>query len=404
MIQMQTFLRNSDQQVSRYGNPDLRLHRVLAGAKEDLDAQVLLDPFEEQLHLPALAVKISDQFGLQGKVVGQKHQPFPAVVFDHDPTQRRGVCLARKTGRQHTRLIAQHRSAQPVHRVRVTALEFGVALGTRHKEGLRLVNHKQSGEIQIAPIHQIERTRLQHQIVHHIDLVRLAVGDVNETGDVASQVQQRVQLDGGLGRAKRRPCKHRQAQVDGAGVERINRRVEFQTKRLRGVQGSRQANQVLGKVRIDLPRARCVRIGQRVARNRLTTKAHVIQPSGLGAQVDFDIAQGLAVGQLREGHGEELIQAREIFDLVFAPVVGHTATKRAQGQIEHKLRKYELALVHGGFGRNSAKNPKSDVRRSNRDQTETPNSTSKSLTYDVRMVQRWDTTDLNSIKLKEIAV
>jgi hypothetical protein len=33
---------------------------------------------------------------------------------------------------------------------------------------------------------------------------------------------------------------------------------------------------------------------------------------------------------------------------VFADVVGHTAPKRAQWQIEHELRKYELALVHGG--------------------------------------------------------
>jgi hypothetical protein len=66
-------------------------------------------------------------------------------------------------------------------------------------------------------------------------------------------------------------------------------------------------------------------------------------------------------------------------------VICNAAAKRTQRQIEHELRKYELALVHGGFGRKSAKNPKSDFRRSNRDQTETPNSSSKSLTYDVPM-------------------
>ena len=62
MIKMQTFLRNGDQQVGRYRNPDLPLDGVLAGAQKNLDAQVLLDPFEEQLHLPALALQI----GLQG--------------------------------------------------------------------------------------------------------------------------------------------------------------------------------------------------------------------------------------------------------------------------------------------------------------------------------------------------
>src|SRR5665811_2155549 len=97
-------------------------------------------------------------------------------------------------------------------------------------------------------------------------------------------------------------------------------------------------------------------------------------------------------GQLSKGHGEELIQTREVLDLVFAPMVGHTATKRAQWQIEHELRKYERALVHGGFGRNPAKNHKSAFRRSNRDQISTLHLASKSLTYDVLMFKRWDTT------------
>ena len=74
MFKMQTFLRNGDQQVGRYGNPDLRLHRVLAGAKEHLDAQMLLDLFEVQLDLPALAVQIGNQLRLEREVVSQKHQ------------------------------------------------------------------------------------------------------------------------------------------------------------------------------------------------------------------------------------------------------------------------------------------------------------------------------------------
>ena len=336
--------------------------------------------------MPALPVQVGNQLWFQGEVVGQKHQALSCIVLHHYAAHRRWVILARQVGRQHACLIAQNRRIDSIHRLRVTTLEFGIALGARHKEGLCLVNHEQSGEVQIVPIHEVERSWLQHQGVHHIDLVRLAVGDVNETGDVASQIQQRVQLDGRLRRAKRCPGKHRQAQVDGAGIERVDRGIEFQSKWVCCIQGSRQTNQMLGEVGIDLPRACRVRIGQRIARNRLTTKAHVVQPSRLSAQVDFDVAQGLAVGQLGKCHGEELILAGEVLDLVFAVVVGHTATKRAQWQVEHELRKYELALVHEGLGRDTAKNRQSDTRpRSNRDQTQTPNLTSKSLTYDVPM-------------------
>ena len=385
MLKMQTFLRNGDQKVGGYGNPYLRLHRVLAGAKEHLDAQMLLDPLEEQFHPPALAIQVGNQFRLHVKVVGQKNQAFSGIVLDHYATQRGGVVLARIVRPQHACLIAQHRGIDSNHWVRVAALEFCIALGARHEEGLRLVNDEQSSEIQIAPVHHVEGSGLQHQIVHDIDFVSLAVGNVNEAGDVPSQIEQGMQLDSGLGRTKWCPRKYRQTQIDGAGIEGIHRRVEFHTKRLLGIQRSCHANQMLGEVGIDLPGACSVRIGQRVARNRLTAKPHVVQPPRLRTQIDLDVAQRLAVGQLREGHGEELVQTREVIDLVFASVIGHTAAKHTQRQIPHELRKYELALVHGGFWRKSAKNPKSDFRRSNRDQTQASNLSSESLTYDAPM-------------------
>jgi hypothetical protein len=96
MIEMQTFLRDGDQHVGRYGNPYLPLDPVLAGAKEHLDAQVLLDPFEEQLHLPALTVQVRDHFRLQGEVVGQKYETFSGVVLDHNPARRCRVSVLEK--------------------------------------------------------------------------------------------------------------------------------------------------------------------------------------------------------------------------------------------------------------------------------------------------------------------
>ena len=44
---MKLFFDDGNQHVGGYGAPDLRLHRVLAGSQKTLDAQVLLDPFEE---------------------------------------------------------------------------------------------------------------------------------------------------------------------------------------------------------------------------------------------------------------------------------------------------------------------------------------------------------------------
>jgi len=53
--QIQAFIDNGDQYVCADRDADLRLDRVLVGAIKRLDSQALLDPFEKQLDLPALA-------------------------------------------------------------------------------------------------------------------------------------------------------------------------------------------------------------------------------------------------------------------------------------------------------------------------------------------------------------
>lgn len=44
---------------------------------------MLLDPLEEQLDLPALAVQLGDQLGFEGEVVGQKRNALARLFLDY---------------------------------------------------------------------------------------------------------------------------------------------------------------------------------------------------------------------------------------------------------------------------------------------------------------------------------
>ena len=380
--QMQAFLGNGDQHVSADCNPDLRLDRVLVGAIKRLDAQVLLDPFEEQLDLPALAVQVCNQLGFEGEVVGQKRDPLARLVLDDHTSQRGGIVLAGIKEGQHTCLIAHDVRAGSVHGVGVTPLELGIGLGTGDEEGVGLMNHKQSLEIQVPAIEQVVRARLDVQQVQGVDLVSLAVADVNECGDGAAQVQKGVQFDSRLVRSKRCPRINRQAQVYRRGIEGVDGCIQVDRHWVLGIQRARHGDQVLREVGVDLPRPSCIGIGQGVARNSLAAQPHVIQPLGLGTQIDLDVAQRLAVGQLSKGHGQELVHAGELLDLVIATVSGHASTKSAQWQKRHELRENKLAVVHEGPLRADAKDHKSWNRSSNRDQTKIVKNQGKSLTYE----------------------
>ena len=87
-IESQLFADDGHQEVDRHGYPDLALHGVLRSAVEAFDPQVLLDPLEEQFHLPALLVEFGDGCCGEREIVGEEHQ-WTAIGhrFDLDTAQ-----------------------------------------------------------------------------------------------------------------------------------------------------------------------------------------------------------------------------------------------------------------------------------------------------------------------------
>ena len=78
-LQRQPLLDDGHQHVDRHRNPDLSFDGIFAISVECLDSQVLLDPFEEQFHLPARLVEQTDGEGGQVEVVGEETEV--AVLF-----------------------------------------------------------------------------------------------------------------------------------------------------------------------------------------------------------------------------------------------------------------------------------------------------------------------------------
>ena len=175
--------------------------------------------------------------------------------------------------------------------------------------------------------------------------MELPVGDVNEARDVAAQVDQRVQLDRRLGRAKWRPGEQRKAQIDGGGIERVDGFLEVDPEGLVDVEPARDPDQVLRELRINAPVAPLVRVGQRAARHR-SPNTQVVELGGLCPKAGGDVAQALAIGELRESHAAELIRATEIADTMIAAVALDDATEALPRNMIHQLGEHQLADVH----------------------------------------------------------
>ena len=189
----------------------MSLDCILGGAIETLDTQMLFDPFEEQLDLPATTIKIGNGQCGQIEIVGQKNQmPVVHGIVELDAAQVLRVILASFGCGQHNGLIAAQ-AGTLVHGARANAAKEQIGFATDDKERLRLMQREPAGEIGEAPIHDVKAARFGDQDVEHIDFVHLAVGDVDECRDVAAQVEQCMHLDGGLGGTEVCPRKDAQA-------------------------------------------------------------------------------------------------------------------------------------------------------------------------------------------------
>lgn len=332
------------------------------------NTKMLLYPFEKQLDLPPVSIEIGDSDRRQREVVGQEHPPFAGLgVFELDAAQWPIEVLARVETGERDGSIANQASAS-IDRMGITPMGFEVGFGARHKDAVCFVQAMEPFEIEIASVHDVEGTRFWQQQVQSIDVVKLAVADVQKRGDVAAQIQERVQLDGCFGRAKRCPRKHRHAQIDGAGIERVDRLLLIDAKGFRSIKGAGYSNERLCKLGIDVPVAHFVGISQRAARYP-GLDPHVVQLARLGSQTRFDVAQALAIGQLGKGHAKILIEAGKALDLVLAAIARHATAKRRQRQMLRDLREHQFAQVHRSPLRvSSSQDRKLPQRSSNRDQ------------------------------------
>src|SRR5258708_19642977 len=228
------------------------------------------------------------------KLLVRNTSRLPGVgVFESDATKGCVEVLARVEAGEHDSLIANQPRAS-IDRMRITTLGFEVGFGAGDKEAFRLVQPIKPLEVDVSSVHDVESTRLGQQQVQNVDVVQFAIADVEKRRDVAAQIQQRVQLDGRLGRAKRSPSKYRQAQIDGAGIQSVDRGFEVDAKRVLGIKTTGDGDERLGKVGVDAPVPALVGIG----RSTVRPPAHTVQLARLRAQTLFGVAQTFSIGQL----------------------------------------------------------------------------------------------------------
>jgi len=98
-------------------------------------------------------------------------------------------------------------------------LGLNVLFGPSHKESSGCMQLKQSGIVYVGLVHHVKGAGLDVALfakdIEYLDVVHLAVADVDKTGNRSLQVDQSMKFDGGFGGAKWSPTEQTQTQIDG---------------------------------------------------------------------------------------------------------------------------------------------------------------------------------------------
>lgn len=326
----------------------------------------MFDQLEEQFDMPAAFVAGPNGEGRELEVVGEEHQGFGGCgVLESDAAQVVRIVLSGRASMERGGLVA-NQAGPAVGGSRGPAAGVEVRFGSGDEECACLSQSLETWEVERDPVHDRKGPCLREQEVKDVDIVQLAIGDVDKAGDGSAQVKQGMQLDGGLGGAKCGLGQHRQTQVDGRGIKGINGVRQFQAQGLGAVGLSRLGNQALGEVGIDAPVAPLVGIRQCRPAHRFA-KAHAGELRGLGRETSFAVAQAFPVGELGKSHATKLLGATQCADAVVATVTRDQSGKGGPGQKVHQLSEQRLAMIHGILrGVDSLKHARNGNPRSNR--------------------------------------
>ena len=344
-LRFEALLYNRHEDVHTNRDPDLGLDRILGGAIESLYPQMLLDPLEEKLHPPSALVKWRDDRREEIEIVGQKDEPPAGIgVFVANPADRHGIELSGQWASRTNNLIGA-KTGRWIDRHGLQSPEGEPLLGTRYKKGMPLVESIEPREVDVCLVHDVETARLQGELIEDGYLVNLAMRDHDEAGNIAAQIEQRMQFDCCFVLSKWCPGKQGKTQVDRGRIEGIDRLVESHAEAVAGIQPSSGPNESLSQICPDAPVSLFVGFGQGVSRD-VAAQPCMVQFVLQCPEAGFDVAEAFPVGQLCKSHADKLVFATEATDSILAVVARNAPAEFVTRQEFEKLREDELSGVH----------------------------------------------------------
>ena len=168
---------------------------------------------------------------------------------------------------------------------------------------------------------------------------------MDEGRNRTAKVDQGLQLDGSLGLAKRRQLEQAQTQVNGSGVQGVDRILEIEFQVLVQIKLARATDQNSSQVEPMSSVGRLVGTCQGGAVNSVA-KSHGVQLAQVGSKSHFEVSQALSPSQFCKRDDAKLLGASQTSYARVAAIASQDARKACPWNELHDLRQQGFADIH----------------------------------------------------------
>ena len=343
--EFEVVLDNGNEAVGDDGHMYLYPDSILGLAPKGLDAEMLLNPLEEEFHLSSVAVKQGDVLGRKVEVVSIVDERPAEVWCVIDDTSEVGGIISFVPLAGETDGLVEQDVVLPIDiPVPVDNLKFRMPFLPDNEECAECMDDKKSRKVEVSAVEYIAGVGFICNPVHCLGVMYLGCGDAVEHRYLCDDVNLGVDADAGLCAAEVCPSEDRHAEVDCCGVHCVEPPVELKLLGDSPLLGKRHhvESELLENPRV----AEHVCLSKGIPDNWCRSKSEIIRPFGMSGGDVGEFSETSATHNLTEHKHEQVIpvgkapaQGSIVIFLQYSP-------ESSARQKEYDLRENVASIMH----------------------------------------------------------
>ena len=305
---LEVMLNDSNEAVGDDGHVYLYADSIFRLSPETFDLKMLLNPFEEQFHLPPI-IEQGNVLRTEVEVVRIVNEASMKLwhIIDNSPDNTRVLLLILLLGEANC-LVFEYVVCSVENALSINNLICRLAFLPDDKECSEHIDSIESGEVKVASVKHIAGQSLICEPVHRVDIMYLCVCDSVEHRNLCCDVNLGMNSDARLCASELCPSEHRHTEVNRCRVNGIKPTMQF--KLLRNTFGLGNSHHVESEFLKDTMISEIISLRQHLSIDGLMTKAEVFGLSSMSSCNICEFPEASAPHKLAKHQNQQMAPVR----------------------------------------------------------------------------------------------